>query len=356
MNQIRRGIVLAGISAALFGMTAPLLKRASLGVSPLVAGALLYVGAALGAALWVVVARGEPVAGWRALLRRRALARLGLVAALGAAVAPTLLVAGVARTDASTASLLLALEAPFTLLLARLFLKELLGPRVLLAAGLIFAGGVALIAGAGTLDASVGSSARSSGAILVGAATLAWALDNLLSRPLAEHSVSAVVIAKGLLGAAAALVAALATGEAFPGVAAAGPILALGAVGYGISLQFYLRAQRLVGAARTASVFAVAPFIGVAVALAFGAPWPGLQLPVAGVLIGAGLWLHLAERHQHAHRHEALEHDHLHSHDDGHHAHRHDPMPARPHSHPHAHDPLVHEHEHGEDLHHRHAH
>src|SRR5450432_773155 len=351
MSQIRRGIVLAGISAALFGMTAPLLKRASLGVSPLVAGALLYVGAALGAALWVV-GGGEPLAGWRALLRRRALARLGLVAVLGAAVAPTLLVAGIARTDASTASLLLALEAPFTLLLARLFLKEFLGPRVLLAAALIFAGGLALIVGGGPLVGSV----RASGALLVGAATLAWALDNLLSRPLAEHSVSAVVIAKGLLGAAAALGAALATGAAFPAAAAAWPILALGAVGYGVSLQFYLRAQRAVGAARTASVFAVAPFIGVAVALAFGAPWPGPQLPIAGVLIAVGLWLHLEERHQHAHRHEALEHEHLHSHDDGHHIHRHDPMPEGPHSHPHAHDPLVHEHEHGEDLHHRHAH
>jgi drug/metabolite transporter (DMT)-like permease len=355
VRQIGRGIALAAISAVLFGMTAPLLKRASLGVSPLVAGALLYVGAAFGAALWVVFGGNESFAGWRALLARRGLARLGLVAVLGAAVAPTLLIAGIARTDASTASLLLALEAPFTLLLARLFLKEFLGPRVLLAASLIFAGGLALIGGGGTLGGSLGS-VRASGAILVGAAMLAWALDNLLSRSLAEHNVSAVVIAKGLLGSAAALVAALAMGEAFPGLAAAGPILALGAVGYGVSLQFYLRAQRLVGAARTASVFAVAPFIGVAVALAFGAPWPGMQLPVAGVLIAAGLWLHLGERHRHAHRHEAVEHDHLHSHDDGHHIHRHDPMPEGPHSHPHAHDPLVHEHEHGEDVHHRHAH
>jgi drug/metabolite transporter (DMT)-like permease len=352
MKQIRRGIALAGISAALFGMTAPLLKHASSGVSPLVAGALLYVGAALGAVLWVVVADGDHLAGWRALLGRRTLGRLVAVAVLGAAVAPTLLVMGLERTDGSTASLLLSLEAPFTLILARLFLKEFIGPRVLVAAGLIFAGGVTLVAVGGTLGSSVGSV----GAVLIGAATLAWALDNLLSRPLAEHSVAAVVISKGLLGAGAGVVAAIATGEAFPGFAAAWPIVALGAVGYGISLQFYLRAQRVVGVARTASVFAVAPFIGVAVALAFGAPWPGMQLPVAGVLIAAGLWLHLAERHQHGHRHEAIEHDHLHSHDDGHHAHRHEPMPVGPHSHRHEHDTMVHEHEHGEDVHHRHAH
>jgi hypothetical protein len=121
-------------------------------------------------------------------------------------------------------------------------------------------------------------------------------------------------------------------------------------------LHCYLRAQRAVGSARTASVFGVAPFIGAAVAVALGAPWPHPIFALVAALMAVGLWLHATERHQHAHAHEALEHDHVHVHDDGHHEHRHDPMPAGAHAHPHRHEALAHLHEHAEDLHHRHVH
>jgi drug/metabolite transporter (DMT)-like permease len=345
-------VALAALAAGLFGMTAPLLKGVTAGVDPLVAGALLYVGAALGAGIGALVS-GRRVVSVGALFARATLGRLALVALLGAALAPVLLVAGLARTDAATASLLLVLEAPFTLALARLFLNERLGPRVLAAALFIFAGGVALVPGA--LHPRAGAVAGLAGPALVAAATLAWALDNLLSRGLAEHDTTAIVVAKGLLGALAASGAALVTG-APPPPASAAPILALGAVGYGVSLRLYLHAQRAVGAARTASVFAIAPFVGVVVAFAAGAPWPGPALPVAAALMVVGVWLHASERHAHRHRHDPVEHDHVHSHDDGHHLHAHEPMPAGPHGHLHAHDPVEHDHEHGEDGHHRHAH
>jgi drug/metabolite transporter (DMT)-like permease len=347
-GQIQRGVALAALAALLFGVTAPLLQRASAGVGALHAGALLYLGAALGALL-LGLARREAADDGSAFRSGRTLARLAAIALVGGAVAPVLLVLGLARTDAATASLLLALEAPFTLLLARLFLREFIGRRVLLAAALIFAG-------ATTLVGSIRVPAAMSGALLVAAAALGWALDNLLSRPLADHDPLRVVTYKGLLGGAAAALAGLLTGAAPPGLAAAGKLLALGAVGYGASLQLYLRAQRQVGAARTASVFAVAPFAGVAMAFAFGAAWPGVHLPIAALLIGLGLWLHVTEHHGHRHRHEAITHDHPHRHDDGHHDHRHDPMPAGAHTHPHHHDAVTHDHEHAEDLHHRHSH
>ncbi|HVZ71307.1 MAG TPA: EamA/RhaT family transporter, partial [Polyangia bacterium] len=253
-------------------------------------------------------------------------------------------------TDGARASLLLALEAPFTLALARAALGERVGARVALAAALVFAGGVALVAGARASSISV------VGTALVAAAALAWACDNLLSRALSEQPAAAVVVLKGLLGAGASTIAAVVAGESLPPASAAAWIVAIGAVGYGSSLQLYLGAQRLVGAGRTASVFAAAPFIGVVVALALGAPWPGASLPVAGALVAVGVWLHLSERHGHRHHHHAVDHEHLHTHDDGHHGHRHDPMPAGPHSHAHHHDDVEHEHEHSEDLHHRHAH
>ena len=344
-GQVRRGVAWAGLAALLFGMTAPLLQRASAGVGPLVSGSLLYLGAALGAGLMVAVGRGAGPA-----TSRSTALRLLAVALVGGALAPTLLVLGLARTDAATASLLLALEAPFTVLLARAFLHEFIGRRVAAAAALTLAGGAVLAA------ASSGARVAGSGPIFVAAAALAWALDNLLSRPLADRDPRKIVALKGLLGGLASAAAALLWRQALPRPWQVLALLGLGAVGYGLSLQLYLRAQRLVGAARTASVFATAPFVGVAVAFAVGAPWPGLQLPVGAAFVALGVWLHLTEQHSHHHHHPTIEHEHLHTHDDGHHDHRHDPMPAGPHSHPHHHDTVTHHHEHSEDLHHVHRH
>ena len=345
-GQLKRGLALAGLAALLFGMTAPLLKRASQGVGTFFAGALVYLGAAIAAAL-LAAARASHE---RTTIPREARPRLLVVALLGAVVAPALLVAGLRTVDSATASLLLALEAPFTIALARLLLREFVGGRVALAAAAITAGAVVLI---GT---SSGSAVTLLGVLFVAAASLAWAGDNLLSRALADLDPLQVVALKGLLGAVLSGVVAVATGDQLPAPRNAGALLLLGALGYGVSLQLYLRAQRLVGAARTASLFATAPFVGVAVAFSLGSAHLSMAFPVAAVLIGAGVVLHLSERHEHAHRHAPLEHEHVHQHDDGHHDHVHDPMPAGPHSHPHVHQAVEHRHPHSEDIHHRHAH
>ena len=347
-SQLARGVTLAAVAALLFGVTAPLLARASAGVGSLAASCLLYLGASAGALCLLFVRARRLNVGF---LAGRAL-RVILVAGLGAVVAPALLVGGLRSSNAATASLLLALEAPFTLILARGFLGEYLGRRVILAAALIFAGGLLL----GTRLSEGARAVSATGAVLVVAAGLAWAMDNLLSRELADGDPIAVVAAKGILGAGMSAATAVLLGEALPSAASAGALIAIGALGYGVSLQFYLRAQSLVGAARTASVFAAAPFIGAGAALVLGAPWPGWRLPVAAVLMLAGIALHISERHSHRHAHEPIEHDHLHSHDDGHHDHRHDPMPVGPHGHAHRHEPVSHEHAHSEDLHHRHRH
>jgi hypothetical protein len=129
-----------------------------------------------------------------------------------------------------------------------------------------------------------------------------------------------------------------------------------GALGYGASLSLYLQAQREIGAARTGSIFAAAPFVGAALAWAMGQRAAGPATFAAGAFFAAGLWLHLTERHEHRHTHGAVEHDHAHSHGDPHHDHPHDRSPSGEHSHPHRHEPTTHIHPHGLDVHHRHRH
>jgi drug/metabolite transporter (DMT)-like permease len=356
-----RGIGLAALAALLFGATAPLLQIASRGLNPVAAAAFLYLGAgvlALATKLWRdgrpdTRRSGGPGTQKEASLSRADLPRVLLVALLGGFAGPALLVYGLKSTDAVRASLLLTLEAPLTALLAAALFREYVSRRVWIAVTFITIGAATLAYPALAHRAAPG---QTTGDLFVVLACLAWALDNSISRKLADRDPLAVVAAKGICGASLSLAVAFAAGWITIDIGAALRLLVVGAIGYGLSLQLYLRAQRIVGAARTASVFAAAPFVGVAVAMMVGTPWPGAVVALSAGLMATGMWLHVTEHHDHAHAHQAIDHDHVHVHDDGHHGHRHDPMPLGPHAHLHHHDPVSHHHEHSEDVHHHHVH
>ena len=345
-SELTTGVTLALIAAVAFGATAPVIAWAGRGLGPLTTAALLYAGAAAAAALFRGFAHGH-----EQRVRRSDAPRLVAIALAGAAIAPTLLAWGLQRAGATVGSLLLNLEAVFTVLLARAVYREPLGGRVLAAIACMVAGGAALV-----LDASTGGGFGLAGALAVAGATLAWALDNTWTRPLAERDPWQVVLVKAGLGAALTAALALVRGEPAPAAREAAVLVACGATGYGASLRLYLLAQRRIGAARTGSVFALAPFVGAAIAWAVGDRAAGAGALAALGLFAAGVYLHLSERHAHHHTHPAADHDHPHRHDDGHHDHVHDPPFLGEHSHPHHHDEVEHEHDHGPDLHHDHAH
>jgi drug/metabolite transporter (DMT)-like permease len=344
-SPIVAGTVLAVVAAVAFGVTTPIIARAGRDAGPFTTAALLYAGAALSS---LSLARrthsGAP-------LGRRQLPRLVLVSLFGAVLAPVLLAWGLQRAGALTGALLLNLEALFTALLARAFYREHIGRRVAIALGVMLVGGVAL-----TLDASRGGSFSVAGAVAVGGATLGWALDNTLTRPLSQHRPAAVVAGKAALGATLTTALALVARERLPTATNALALLACGATGYGASLQLYLLAQRRIGAARTGSIFAVAPFVGAALAWALGERSAGYLTAASAALFGAGVFLHVTERHRHAHVHPPMTHDHPHRHDDGHHDHVHDPPFEGEHAHAHTHERLAHAHEHAADIHHDHEH
>jgi drug/metabolite transporter (DMT)-like permease len=336
------GGLLALLSAATFGASTPLVQHFGRDAGPFTTAALLYGGAALAAVPWGAA---------DAPLDRRSIHRVAAVALLGAVVAPVALAWGLQRTSGVTAALLLNLEALFTVLLARVVWREPIGSRVALAVLAMVVGGGLLV-----VEGRAASVTAGWGAMAVVVATLAWASDNVVGRPLADRDPARVVRAKGATGAALSTGIALALGERLPQWSDLAALVACGAVGYGVSLRLYLRAQRVLGAARTGSVFAIAPFLGAVIAWGLGERSGGLATLAAGALCAFGVALHLTESHAHAHSHEAIEHEHAHRHDDGHHTHTHDADPGGEHSHPHRHEPVAHVHPHGPDLHHRHHH
>ncbi|MDI1240137.1 MAG: DMT family transporter [Polaromonas sp.] len=340
-----RGGLLALLAATLFGVSTPLVQYLGRGLGPLTTAALLYAGAALAGAL---LRKGRQQ---EARLQRSDGRRLLAVVVFGAVIGPVALAWGLQRTSGASASLMLTLEALFTALLAWRLYRETLGLRVWVAMALLLAGGAVLV-----LDQARLGGAQLAGLLAVLVATAAWGMDNTLSRALAERDPGQVVLVKAALGATVTALLALAFAEPVPALAAAAGLLAVGATGYGLSLRFYLLAQRAFGAARTGSVFAFAPFIGALLALALGDRSVSVWMGAGGLLMLGGVLLHLMESHGHAHRHAAMDHEHAHDHADGHHNHSHVPMPEGSHSHAHHHEPLEHAHPHVPDAHHLHRH
>jgi drug/metabolite transporter (DMT)-like permease len=337
-------------AAALFGLATPLAKLLIGSADPWLLAGLFYLGSGLGLAALRAM-RSRRKAATEAALSRRDAPWLGGAIVFGGILGPLLLMAGLARTDAASASLLLTLEGAATAVIAWFAFREGVDRRV--------AGGMALIL-AGAIVLAWQGHARPAGflgpAAIVGAC-IAWGIDNNLTRKVALADPLEIAMYKGLAAGPVSIALAFAQGAAVPGLVVAAAAAFVGFLGYGVSLVLFVIALRHLGAARTGAYFSTAPFVGAAAAIPLLSEPLSSTLIVAGLLMAAGVWLHLMERHVHEHEHGALEHEHRHTHDEHHrHAHTADDPPGEPHSHRHAHGPLRHAHAHMPDSHHRHSH
>jgi len=133
------------------------------------------------------------------------------------------------------------------------------------------------------------------------------------------------------------------------------PALLLGFFAYGLSIFFYVTAQRYLGAARTSAYYAVAPFIGVGISFFMFDEPITLSFVIASLIMIAGTYFAITEIHAHQHIHPNINHEHRHNHHDDHHNHIHEES-VREHTHTHIHEEINHKHEHTPDLHHMHGH
>jgi len=343
-------------AALLFGASTPLAKLLIGTVPPLLLAGLLYLGSGLGLSLLLGLRLLRDPAAAQALRVARAdwPWLLGAIAC-GGMIGPALLMLGLAQLDGARAALLLNLEGVLTALIAWVVFREnadrgiVAGMVAIVAGGLLLAWPTQGLAGSGGVGAV--------GALLIVGACLAWAVDNNLTRKVATNDAMLVAMLKGLLAGAANTALALAGGATWPSGAALAGGLAVGFLGYGLSLTLFVLALRGLGTARTGAYFSVAPLFGVALSLAIWPEAPSALFWSAAALMALGVWLHVRERHEHEHQHEPLAHSHPHRHDE-HHQHRHD-FPwdgVGAHSHPHRHEALTHSHAHHPDVHHRHGH
>ena len=344
----------------LFGASTPFAKLLAGAMSPVLLAGLLYLGSGLGLfALRLLRDRGWKASGmhageWRWLL--------GAIL-FGGIAGPVALMVGLASTPASTASLMLNLEAVLTAALAWLVFRENAGARVLVGMAAIVAGGIVLAwqpdgatapAGTGT---GTGVAWPVHGLLAIALACLCWAIDNNLTRKVSASDAVFIAAAKGTVAGLVNTGVALAQGAALPAPAVLAATAAVGLAGYGLSLVLFVLALRGLGSARTGAYFSTAPFMGAALSLLFPGESAGTAFWVAGALMALGVLLHLTEHHEHEHTHEAMAHEHLHVHDEHHqHAHEAGWDGQEPHVHFHVHGPMTHKHPHYPDVHHQHTH
>jgi drug/metabolite transporter (DMT)-like permease len=355
MRRISKYPILQALGAAvLFGASAPLSKILLQDIEPVILAGLLYLGSGVSAVILrffrLASEKEVPI---EADLTSHDIPWLAGAVIAGGILAPILLLLGLQSTPAATASLLLNLESVATVVIASFIFSEAIGKRVWWAMAFITVAGIAL-----SLDLT-GSWGLSLSALAVIGACFLWGLDNNLTRNVSAKDPLSIVAIKGLAAGSFSLMLGFILGNSLPSLLIIAQALLVGSFCYGVSITLFVLAMRSLGAARTGTLFATAPFVGAALSLVILREQPASLFFIFLPLMILGVVLMLSESHAHSHPHELEEHDHCHSHPDIHHLHNHDSESleeALTHSHWHTHPTVVHVHAHTPDLHHRHPH
>ena len=281
---MNKAIFFAILAAALYALNAPVSKLLLQNVPPTMMAGFLYLGAGAGMALMGLV-RSRTRHGKQEMR----LTRKDLPYTLGMVVldiaAPIFLMIGLTRTTAANASLLNNFEIVATSVIALLIFREKIGKKLWIAIGLITLSSILL----SVEDAS--SFQFSFGSLFVLAACVCWGLENNCTRCLSKSDPLEIVVIKGFGSGIGSVIIGLAVGESLPMWGDILKILLLGFVAYGLSIYFYVYAQRDLGAAKTSASYAVAPFIGVLLSFVIFRETPGMLFFIALAIMIAGTWM-----------------------------------------------------------------
>ena len=282
MKRQKRGILCAVLAAVFYALNAPVSKLLIDRVPPTMMAAFLYLGAGVGMAV-LQLARPGFASGEERLTRSDLPYTVAMVVLDIAA--PIALMLGISGTSAANASLLNNFEIVATSLIALLIFHERITGKLWLGIGLVTLSSLILSV------ADISRLSLSAGSLLVLAACVCWGFENNCTRRLSSKNPLQIVVVKGIFSGAGALVIALITGESLPDMPGILGAMALGFVAYGLSIALYIYAQRELGAARTSSYYAVAPFVGVALSLVIFAEIPPVSFLVALLVMIAGTWV-----------------------------------------------------------------
>ena len=323
------------LAALLYAINIPFSKLLLMHVAPTMMAAFLYLGAGVGLYLYGFITnekeRGAP------LTKAELPFTLGMIVLDIAA--PILLMLGLQRTNSANASLLNNFEIVATSLIAFFVFKEVLSQRLTLAILLVTVASIALsFEGEGSFRFNAGS-------LLVMGAACCWGLENNCTRMLSSKSSVQITTIKGIFSGLGSLIVALVIGEKLPPIHYLLAVLLLGFVAYGLSINFYIKAQKDLGAAKTSAYYSIAPFLGVLFGFLMLGERPGFQfyLGLAIMIAATVLMVKDTITLQHTHEHS---HTHTHAHSHGQQTHTHEHTHLHTHTHVHGGEDSAHLHQH----------
>ncbi len=283
-SQYRWAIFFAVLAAALYAVSMPLSKILLRHVSPMMMAAFLYIGAGTGMLLFSLIRPHIRLTDRENRLDRKDLPYTLAMVSLDIA-APILLMFGLKTTAAANASLLNNFEIVATAVIALLLFHEQVSRRLWFAIILVTVACMLLTIN----DAS--SLSFSTGSLLVLAACICWGLENNCTRCISNKDPMEIVTIKGFGSGFGSLCIALCVGETFPQWQYVPSVMILGFVAYGMSIYFYTYAQRTIGAAKTSTFYAVAPFIGMLLSFAILGEEITVSFIIALAIMIAGAYL-----------------------------------------------------------------
>ena len=266
--------VFAILAAALYAINVPLSKLLLEHVGTTMMAAFLYLGAGLGLLVYSVAGKAIGRITIKEPLTRKELPYTVAMVVLDIA-APILLMLGIARTNSANVSLLNNFEIVATSLIAFFIFKEVLTRRLCAAILLVTLASIILgFEGAGSFVLNTGS-------LFVLGACVCWGFENNCTRMISSKSSVEIVIIKGCFSGLGSLLIALLLGEELPSPSWMLRVLLLGFVSYGLSINFYILAQKELGAAKTSACCSVAPVLGVAFSMLLLGERPDMQFYAA---------------------------------------------------------------------------
>ncbi|MBS5140226.1 MAG: DMT family transporter [Clostridium sp.] len=283
MTSQKTAIFWAILAAGLYALNAPVSKLLLEEVPPTMMAALLYLGAGIGLAVVRLVQRMIGKGKKEAPLTKKDMPYTVGMVVLDIA-APIFLMVGLTMTTAANASLLNNFEIVATALIALFIFREAISKRLWLAIVLV------TISSAILSVEDVTSFTFSYGSIFVLLACVCWGLENNCTRMISHKDPLEIVVIKGFGSGLGSLVLAFFLGESALPLVYGVCTLLLGFVAYGLSIFFYIYAQRYLGAAKTSAYYALAPFMATALSLVIFREKPSISFFIALLIMAVGTY------------------------------------------------------------------
>lgn len=283
-ENIRKGITFAILAAALYAVNAPFSKILLDFIPPTLMAGFLYIGAGVGMVFIACIRKLRKTETKEVKLTKSELPYTVAMILLDIA-APICLMIGLNTTTAANAALLNNFEITATAIIALIVFKEKISLRLWL--GILF---VTLSCTILSFE-DISSLRFSYGSLFVILAAICWGFENNCTRKISSKDPLQIVLLKGIFSGIGSIIIGLCIGECIAELWSIIAVLGLGFVAYGLSIYFYVNAQRLIGAARTSAYYAVAPFIAVLFSLVIFRETPSVTYFIAFILMMAGAWL-----------------------------------------------------------------